>query len=143
MQANAVAEALELLRPYDYGWRCVLPTSVRFFGHPVALELETRPFPAEDSPPAPSRGEADLASRILAASPEVLAVAERQYAAYNADFPDVMAKIDRPRIWICREFQERDGPDRWTFVVGISDAPDWSIFVEFRGLGFFEIWSGD
>jgi hypothetical protein len=130
---GAMARALEGLQPYPYGWRSLLPASARFFGLPVALEFETRPYPEQDPAPAPSGGEVDLAALLLAEMPELLATCERRYATYNADFPDVMAKIDRPRVWICREMQERDGPDRWSFVVGISDAADWSVFVEFRG----------
>jgi hypothetical protein len=121
----------------------VLPEYARFFGHPVSLELETRRWPTEESPPRPSVGEVDLASLILANIPEVLAVCEREYAACIAEFPEILAKIDRPRVWICREFQEREGLDTWAFETGIADAPDWSICVEFKGLDFLEIWSGD
>lgn len=143
LQSDAKEYILHLLQSYAYGWRCVLPESARFFGHPISLELETRPCPEEESPPLASVGEVDLASLILANIPEVLAVCEREYAAYNAAFPEILAKIDRPRVWICREFQERDGPDTWAFETGISDAPDWSICLEFKGLDFLEIWSGD
>jgi len=39
------------LIPDPYGWRCDLPAAYRFFGQPVALTIETRPFPADDLAP--------------------------------------------------------------------------------------------
>src|SRR5262245_16726536 len=115
----------------------------RFFGHPVALELETRPFPDSEPPPSPSRPEVELTRLILAGLPGLLAEAERRYATYSAETPDVLAKVHRPRVWICREFQDREGRDWWALEAGISDAPDWSICIEFRGLEFVEVWSGE
>jgi hypothetical protein len=84
-----------------------------------------------------------LVRLILAGLPEVLAEAERQYAEYNADFPELFGKIHYPHVWICREVLEDERPDHWAFVVGISDAPDWGIHTEFHGLEFQQIWSGD
>jgi hypothetical protein len=115
----------------------------RFFGHPVGLEIETRPFPDSEPPPSPSQPELELTRLILTGLPEVLAEAEKRYAAYSADSPEVLAKVHRPRVWICREFQDREGRDWWAIEAGISDAPDWTICVEFRGLEFVEVWSGD
>jgi hypothetical protein len=87
--------------------------------------------------------ETELVRLVLAGLAGVIAEAERRYMAFNADFPDVITKAHRPRIWVCREFMERDGLDRWAFASGISDAPDWTICIEFRGLEFLEIWAGD
>jgi hypothetical protein len=115
----------------------------RFIGHPVAVEIETRPSPDPEPPPSPSRTDVELTRLILAGLPEALVEAERRYAAYSADSPEVLAKVHRPRVWICREFQDREGRDWWALEAGISDAPDWSICIEFRGLEFVEVWSGD
>jgi hypothetical protein len=140
---EAIEEMLRGLQPYAYGWRSDLPMPHLFFGHAVALEIETRPFPAADPPLLPSQTEVELARLILAGLSKVLAEAERRYAAYSAETPDVLAKVHRPRVWICREFQDREGRDWWALEAGISDAPDWSLFIEFRGLEFVEVWSGD
>lgn len=131
------------LQPYSYGWRHELPAPYRFFGQPVTLTIETRPVPAEALAPVPSQTEISLVRLILSELPGVLAKAEQEFAAYNKDFPDVLGKVHDPRVWLCREFQETDGPECWALASGISDAPDWTICVEFRALRFQEVWSGD
>jgi hypothetical protein len=143
LDADAIEALLGALQPYPYGWRHELPAPYRFFGQPVALTIETRPFPADDLAPPPTQTEINLVRPVLAGLSGVLAKAEQEYAAYNADFPELLGKVHDPRVWICREFQERDGPDRWALTSGISDAPDWTIFIEFRALTFLEVWSGD
>ena len=127
----------------DFGaGRHELP-AYRFFGQPITLTVETRPFPAADQAPPPTESEVNLARLVLAGLSEVLAKAEQEYAAYNADFPELRGKVHDPRVWVCREFQQRDGPERWVLTSRISDAPDWTVFIEFRALTFLEVWSGD
>lgn len=143
MEPEAIEAILATLQPYPYGWRQELPAPYRFFGQPVAVTIETRPFPEAGEPPRPASAELDLVRLVLAGLPGVLTIAAREYAAHNDAFPEVLRKVSDPRVWVCREFQQRDGPDRWALTSGISDAPDWTIFVEFRGLSFLEVWSGD
>lgn len=131
------------LEPYPYGWRCELPARYRFFGCPVRVKIETRPSPADELPPPPNPSEVELVRLIVSSLSELLAEAERQYATFDQEFPELFDKIDDPHVWVCREFLELDGPDRWALVSGISDAPDWCIHIEFRGLEFHEIWAGD
>jgi hypothetical protein len=59
------------------------------------------------------------------------------------DFPELLSKVHEPHIWVCREWLGEGFPGNWSFVVGISDAPDWGTHIEFRGLEFQRIWSGD
>lgn len=143
MKPEAIEAVLRQLQPYDYGWRCELPTPSTFFGNPVELRIETRPCPATESAPIPNSTEIELVRLILSALPEMLAQAEQYYADYNAGFPELVDKIDQPHIWVCREWLGSEIPANWTFLIGISDAPDWCIHTEFRGLEFREIWSGD
>jgi hypothetical protein len=143
VEPDVIEEVIQGLQPYAYGWRSDLPMAYRFFGQPVAVEIETRPFPGPEPPPSPSRTEVELTRVILAGLPEALVEAERRYAAYSADEPEVLARVHKPRVWICREFQDREGRDLWAIEAGITDAPDWTICVEFRGLKFVEVWSGD
>ena len=134
MDPDVLEEVIPKLQPYAYGWRSDLPMPHRFFGHPVALEIETRPFPDWSCPHLRRRPEVELTRLILTGLPGLLAEAERRYAAYSAETPDVIARVHRPRVWICREFQDREGRDWWALEAGISDRPDWSICIEFRGL---------
>jgi hypothetical protein len=143
LDAGLIDAILNGLQPYAYGWRCQLPSPYRFFGQQVAVTIETRPFPADELAPQPSRAETDLVRLILAGFSEILAKADQEYAAYNAEFPELLGKVHEPRVWVCREFQASDGPERWALTSRISDAPDWTIFVEFRELMFLEVWSGD
>jgi hypothetical protein len=140
---EAIEAILATLHPYPHGWRQELPAPYRLLGRPVALTIETRPFPEEGEPPRPSEAELVLARLVLAELPGVLATAEREYAACDDTTPALLRKVADPRVWVCREFQERDGPDRWAVAWGISDAPDWTVCVEFRGLNFVEVWAGD
>lgn len=143
MEREAIEAILATLQPDPYGWRQQLPAAYQFFGQPVSVTIETRPFPESGVPPRPTRAELDLVRLILSGLPGVLATATREHAAYNDACPELLEKVHDPRVWVCREFQETDGPERWALTSGISDAPDWTIFVEFRGLSFLEVWSGD
>lgn len=136
-------DPLARLEPTGYGWAVTLPPPAAFLGRPIDLDFETRPSPEATPPPPPTPAELDLARAILADLPAILAVAERRYLEYNAEFPEVVAGVDGPCLWLCREFRRDDDPDRWALVVGIADAPDWGIHLEFRGAEFLEIWSGD
>jgi len=60
VQPEVIEDVLRGLRPYAYGWRSDLPMPHRFFGHPVGLEIETRPFPDSEPLPSPSRPEVEL-----------------------------------------------------------------------------------
>lgn len=143
MEREAIEAVLATLQPYAYGWRQELPAPYRYFGQPVALAFETRPFPEAREPPRPLGAELDLARLVLAGLPGVLATAAREYTACDDTTPELLRKVAEPRVWICREFQEQDGPQRWALAWGISDAPDWTVYVEFHGLGFLEVWAGD
>jgi hypothetical protein len=84
-----------------------------------------------------------LVRLVLGGLPDVLAKAEWQYRQYNADAPDMIERAERPHVWLSRDLLAAEGPMHWAFVVGIADAPDWGIHVEFEGLEFRRIWSGD
>jgi hypothetical protein len=143
LDENVIETILRALRPYPYGWQAELPAPYCFFGQPITVTIETRPSPEEIIAPPPIQSEVDLIRLILSEFPRVLVTAAMEYAAYNSEIPELLRKVCEPRVWVCREFQEMDGLDRWAFVSGISDAPDWTIFIEFRGGTFLEVWSGD
>jgi hypothetical protein len=143
LDSDCIDTILNSLKPYPYGWRHELPSEYRFFGQRIAINIETRACPSSSEAPLAIATETDLLRVILTNFSEVLATSEREYTAYNSDYPELYGKVSEPRVWICREFQEREGPKLWTLSCGISDAPDWTIFVEFRELTFLEIWSGD
>lgn len=143
MEPDSIEAVLQGLQPYPYGWQCELPAAARFFGKLVGLRVDTREVPADGPPPPPDPTEAGLVRLILSGLPGVLAEAERQYAEYNADFPDLIERAHEPQIWVSREVLADEGPGHWAFVVGIVDAPDWCIHTEFNGLEFRLIWSGD
>jgi hypothetical protein len=113
LEREAIETILATLQPYPHGWRQELPAAYRYFGQPVTLTIETRPFPEAGEPPRPSGAELDLVRLILAGLPGVLATAGREYAACDDTTPELLRKVADPRVWVCREFQERDGPDRW------------------------------
>jgi hypothetical protein len=115
----------------------------RFFGQPVELRLDTRAFPADEPPAPPTDAEFDLARLILAGLAGIRVEAERQYAEYNNAFLELRDKVHQPHVWISREWLAVDGPGHWSFVVWISDAPDWGLHLEFWELEFLRIWSGD
>ena len=79
---------------------------------------------------------------ILSNLPALLPVVEREYRGH-ADSPDIIERVHMPHIWLSRDWLAELGPEHWSFVVGIADAPDWGIHAEFAGLVFQRIWSGD
>ena len=144
MERDTIEAVVQQLRPSPYGWRCELPTPVRFFGQLVELQVDTLPFCDDDEPPpAPAPAEVELVRLVLGGLPGVLAECERQYRKYNAGFPELLGEIREPHIWVSREWLGDAPPGDWSFVVEIADAPAWGIHSEFRGLEFQEIWSGD
>jgi hypothetical protein len=143
VQPDLIETVMRQLRRGPYGWFTDLPASIHFFGQPVELHVDTRPFPTEDPPAKPNRKELNLVRLILGGLSVVLSECERQYVEYNADFPELLNKVHEPHIWVSREWLGDEIPGNWSFVVGISDAPDWGIHIEFHGLQFQQIWSGD
>lgn len=133
------------LTEHDYGWEGSLPDDVGlFFGQPIGIEIETRPV-SEDGPPPPvSRDERMLVRKIIAELPQVLTEAKKQFIRYTAKKdPDASEQVREPHIWINRdELEEEDNPERWTFVIGREDLPDFGYHIEFDGLTCLEIWSG-
>jgi hypothetical protein len=133
----------------EYGWQVTLPTSLgRFFGHAVRLEIETRPVAEEGAPPVVSPEETALAKTILANLPAILADAEKKFTRYTDGDADAKEQIRDPHIWINRdEFEDSEDDEedmeRWTFVVGREDAPDFGYHIEFDGRKCLEIWAGD
>ncbi len=142
MDAEAIDAVLGSLEEYRWGWRAVLP-GVRFIGQPIELRVDTQPVPTNDPSPALDAAEMALVRLILGSLPALIAEVERQYLAYNADFPEVIERVHEPRVWLCRDVLAEEGPGRWSFVVGIRDAPDWGIHSDYDGLAFERIWSGD
>ena len=143
MDRATIDAVVRRLRPTHYGWWCELPNPVRFFGQPVELQLDTRPFREDNEPPpAPARAEVELVRLILAGLPGVLAECERRHREYDAKFPWLLDKLCKPYIWVSREWLGDAPPGDWSFVVGIADVPEWGIHSEFRGLEFQELWSG-
>jgi len=55
----------------------------------------------------------------------------------------MIERAHEPRIWLSRDVLAEEGPSSWAFIVGIADAPDWAVHIEFEGLTFRRIWSGD
>ena len=132
----------------EFGWQVTLPASMgRFFGHDVRLEIETRGVAEDGAPPRVSAEEITLASIILANLPGILADAEKQFTRYNAKRdPEAVEQIRDPHIWICRDdFEDSEGEvmERWTFVVGREDSPDYGYHIEFDGKKCLDIWAGE
>lgn len=134
------------LTEHDYGWEGILPEELgRLFGQPIGIEIETRPVSEDGPPPLVSQEERALAKRIIADLPQVLAEAEKQFSRYTAKKkdPDAFEQVREPHIWINRdELEEEENPERWTFVIGREDLPDFGYHLEFDGLSFLEIWAG-
>lgn len=143
MERNAIEAVVRQLRPGPYGWRCELPTPVRFFGQPVELVVDTRPVRDDKPPPALAPAEVELVRLILDGLPEVLTECERQYYRCIAEFPELFGKAHGPQIWVSREWPGDGPPGDWSFSVGIAGAPGWGIHCEFRGLELQRSWFGD
>ena len=104
--------------------------------------MDTQPIPTGGPSPPLSATETSLVRLILGGLPELLPVIEREYRGH-ADFPDIIDRVHEPAVWLSRDILAEEGPGRWSFAVGIADAPDWTIAADFDGLSFLCIWSGD
>lgn len=69
MEREAIEATLAALQPYPYGWRQQLSATYDFFGQPISVTIETRPFPQPGEPPKPTGDELDLVRRVLAGLP--------------------------------------------------------------------------
>jgi hypothetical protein len=141
VDAESFDTVLQSLQQYRWGWRTTLP-GVLFIGKPVGLRVDTQPIPTGGPSPPLNPTETALVRLALGALPALLAEVEWHYREH-ADSPDIIERVHEPYVWLSRDILAEDGPDRWTFVVGIADAPDWGIHAEFAGLVFQQIWSGD
>jgi hypothetical protein len=143
MERETIDAVVRQLRPGPCGWRCELPTPVRFFGQPVELLVDTRPVRDDEPPPVLAPAEVELVRLILGGLPGVLAECKRQYRRSSTELRRPLGKAHKPEIWVSREWLGDAPPGDWSFVVGISGAPGWGIHSEFSGLEFQRIWSGD
>ena len=134
MDAEAIDAVLRALEEYRWGWRAVLP-GVRFIGKPVGLRVDTQPIPTGGPSPPLDPFETALVRQVLGALPELLVVIEREFRGH-ADSPDIIERVHQPHVWLSRDWLAEVGPDHWSFVVGVADAPDWGIHAEFAGLAF-------
>ena len=141
MDADAIDAVLRSLQEHRWGWRADLP-GVRFIGKPVGLRVDTQPIPTGGPSPPLDATETALVRLVLGNLSDLLPVVERQFRGY-ADSPDIIDRVHEPHVWLSRDLAAEEGPEFWSFVVGIADAPDWGIHAEFARLVFREIWSGD
>jgi hypothetical protein len=141
MEADAINTVLASLQEYRWGWRATLP-DIRFIGKPVSLRVDTQPIPTDGPSPPLDETETALVRLVLGNLPGLLTEIERHYRSH-ADSPDIIERVDEPSVWLSRDILAEEGPDHWSFVTGIVDAPDWTICAEYAGLAFQDIWSGD
>jgi hypothetical protein len=141
MEAVAIDAILCSLQEYHWGWRTALP-NVRFIDKPVSLRVDTQPIPTGGPSPPLDPTETALVRLVLGHLTSLLPEIERHYRSH-ADSPDIIERLHEPSVWLSRDILAEERSDRWSFVVGIADAPDWTICAEFAGLVFQEIWSGD
>jgi hypothetical protein len=124
-----------------WGWRGGV-AGVTFLGRPVELRVDTEPEPTGGPPPPLDETELVLVRLVLPSLSALIPEIEAHYRGH-ADSPAVLDSVSEPRVWLSRDILADDGPGRWGFVAGLTDAPDWVIHAEFDGLVFREIWSGD
>lgn len=141
MDAAAIDTVLRSLQEYRWGWRAMLP-DVSFLGKPVGLRVDTQPIPTGGPSPPPNVTETALVRLVLGNLSGVLTEIESRYRSH-ADSLDILERVHEPSVWLSRDILSEEGPDHWSFVAGIADAPDWTICAEFSGLVFQDIWSGD
>jgi hypothetical protein len=109
----------------------------------VHLKFTTEVYPVAGVPQRPKEPELALARNVLRNLDEVLASARLNYLKEYVRFQEFLEGTSHPTVWICRETQEGQGEDRWSFVVELKTAPDFGTHLEFRGLEFLELWAGD
>jgi hypothetical protein len=64
-----------------FGWSADLASKgASFFGHPVALKIDTSASPVSGPPPPPSRAELSLASVIIQSLSSVLSLCEEKFS---------------------------------------------------------------
>jgi hypothetical protein len=141
MDADAIDRVLRSLTQDRWGWRADLP-GVQFIGKPVGLRVDTQPFPTGGPSPPLDANETALVRLILGNLEDLLPVIERAFRG-DADAPYIIERVQGPHVWLSRDWLAQEGPDFWSFVVEIADAPDWGTHAEFKGLAFQQIWSGD
>ena len=141
MEADTIDAVLRSLQEYRWGWRTTLP-NIRFIGKSVSLRVDTQPIPTSAPSPPLDATETTLVRLVLSNLPGLLTEVERHYRSH-ADSSDIIERVHEPSVWLSRDILAEEGPDHWSFVVGIADAPDWTICAEFSGLSFQDIWSGD
>jgi hypothetical protein len=141
MDASDIDRVLRSLVEHRWGWRADLP-GIRFIGRAVGLRVDTQPIPTGGSSPPLDGTESALVRLVLSHLSELLPLIEREFRGH-ADSPDIIDRIHEPHVWLSRDWIVEEGPDFWSFVSGIADAPDWGIHAEFDGLVFRDIWSGD
>lgn len=141
MDAESIDAVLRSLAEYRWGWRADLP-GVQFLGQPVGLRVDTQPIPTGGPSPPLDATETALVRLVLGGLSNLLPVIEREYRGH-ADSPDIIERVHEPAVWLSRDILAEVGPGRWSFAVGIANAPDWTIAADFDGLAFLLIWSGD
>jgi hypothetical protein len=141
MEAVAINAVLRSLQEYHWGWRTTLPKA-RFLGKPVHLRVDTQPIPTGGPSPPLDATEIALVRLILGNLLGLLPEVERNFRSHT-DSPDIIERLHEPSVWLSRDILAEEGPDHWSFVAGIADAPDWTICAEFAGLACQDIWSGD
>lgn len=141
MHADDIDAVMRSLREHRWGWRADLP-GVWFIGKAVGLRVDTQPIPTGGPSPPVDGTETALVRLVLGHLPDLLPIIEREFRGH-ADSPDIIDRVHEPHVWLSRDWLVEEGPDFWSFVVGIADAPDWGIHAEFSGLVFRRIWSGD
>jgi hypothetical protein len=142
MDAAIIEEVLRSLFPHPWGWQADLP-GVRFLGQPLGLRFDTREAPAAEPPPPPDDAEVALARQVLGGLSKLLPGAEEAYRRYHAGVPGAVELAHEPIVWVSRSTLAREGPGHWALVVGIAGAEDYGTHMDFAGLSFLSVWSGD
>jgi hypothetical protein len=139
-------EILKGLTNHVVGWTVPIPPELgRFYGRSIDLDFQTREADIDDffvprasPPPRPNQLNVLLARRVLSDIPRVLSIVEQEVSKYEAERWDE-SLIHEPTIWL----YDYDAAERWAFVVGRTDWPDYGVHAEFEGLTFVECWGGD
>jgi hypothetical protein len=126
-----------------FGWSADLASKgAAFFGHSVALKIDTSASPMSGPPPPPGRAELALASVIVQSLSTVLSLCEAKFSEDTCRYDGTaMQHVRAPHIWISTEFIGEGSS--WSFVVSRDDAPDFGCHLEFDGLRYLGISAGD
>lgn len=126
-----------------FGWSADLASKgASFFGHPVALKIDTSASPVSGPPPPPSRAELSLASVIIQNLSALLSLCEEKFSEDTRRYDGTaLQHVRDPHIWISTEFIGEG--TSWSFVVSRDDAPDFGYHHEFDGLRYLGISAGD